>query len=118
MKKYDFEKIFQFIEKNKEEIKTANLGMEEDWFWTAETIFKDGEYLLDLKAKDIKIAGIDSSSWATPTLLIEYKDGKEVKYPSYIGESEGVCPSWLDAGPLSCSCNSRIASIESGEIEQ
>lgn len=72
--KYDYKKAKQFIEQNKENIKCASLGMHEDWWWTAETIFKDGEYKVNLDDKDLKIGCIDGSYWATPVLEVEYKD--------------------------------------------
>lgn len=78
--KYDFKKAKQFIEENKESIESASMGMHEDWFWTAETIFKDGEYLVDLEKEDLKIGGISGSYWATPVLQIEYKDGQSKTY--------------------------------------
>ena len=50
--------------------------MHEDWFWTAETIWKNGKYAVNL-ATVSKIAGISGSSWATPVIKLEYNDGKE-----------------------------------------
>ena len=72
--KYDFKKAKLFIEQNKENIKEAYLGMHEDWFWTAETIFEDGEFKVNLDDKDLSIGGINGSYWATPVLQVEYKD--------------------------------------------
>ena len=54
MRFYDYKKAKQFIEKNKESIKQASLGMHEDWFWTAETIFKDGKYLVDFNDTNLE----------------------------------------------------------------
>jgi hypothetical protein len=85
MAKYDFQKAKRIIEEKKDSIKEASLGMHEDWFWTAITVFEDGEYSIDLDTVE-KIAGIDGSSWATPTLQIEYKDGTEEAVPCYEGE--------------------------------
>jgi len=48
MKYYDFHKAKQLIAENKENIVSASLGMHEDWFWTAETIFEGGEYKKNL----------------------------------------------------------------------
>ena len=44
MKTYDFKKAKQIIEENKENLVSASLGMHEDWFWTAETIYEEGEF--------------------------------------------------------------------------
>ena len=78
--KYDFKKAKQFIEQNKENIKEASLGMHEDWFWTAKTIFEDGKYLVNLDDKDLTIGGISGSYWATPALQVEYKGGEIKTY--------------------------------------
>jgi hypothetical protein len=85
MAKYDFQKAKRIIEEKKDSIKEASLGMHEDWFWTADTVFEDGEHLIDLDTVE-KIAGIDGSYWATPTLQIEYKDGTKEAIPCYEGE--------------------------------
>lgn len=96
MKSYDFAKAKKFIEDNISSINSALLGMDEDWYWTAETIFEDGAFKVDLENPDCFIGGLKSSSWATPTLEIEYKDGIIKKYNCYIGESDGArCPEFL-----------------------
>ena len=91
MKKYDVEKIKNYIEKNRESIKSVYLGMHEDWFWTAEEVFKDGEYTIELN-ENTKIAGILGSTWATPVMQVEFKDGTEKIIACYTGESDGVSP--------------------------
>ena len=48
MKKYDFKKAHDFIEAEKEVLAEATLGMHEDWFWTAETVWENGEYVVNL----------------------------------------------------------------------
>lgn len=82
MKVYDFKKAKELIDGKKDSIKRAILGMIEDWNWTAETIFEDGNYTKDLETID-SIAGIDGSAWATPSLSIEYKDGSEETIDCY-----------------------------------
>lgn len=72
--KYDYKKAKMLIEKEKKNIKEALLGMREDWFWTAEIVFEDDKYVIDLEQKNLTIAGIDGSFWATPVLEITYKD--------------------------------------------
>lgn len=44
MKYYDYKKAKSLIEANKNEITEASLGMHEDWWWTAETVWDNGEY--------------------------------------------------------------------------
>lgn len=48
MKLYDYTKAKRLIEKNKENLISASLGMLEDWLWTSETIFKDGKFIKEL----------------------------------------------------------------------
>lgn len=48
MKTYDYSKAKKIIEENKNNLKSAALGMHEDWLWTAETIFENGNYKKEL----------------------------------------------------------------------
>ena len=48
MKTYDYKKAKEIIENNKENLSEVSLGMHEDWFWTAETVWKQGEYTKSL----------------------------------------------------------------------
>lgn len=91
MKTYDFAKAKQLIEESKDNIETAYLGMSEDWSWTAVAVFKDGEFTMDL-ASQPEIAGIKSSSWATPELRINFKDGNSDEIECFTGESQGSRP--------------------------
>ena len=91
MKKYDFEKVKNYIENNRSNIKSVCLGMHEDWFWTAENVFEDGEYTKKL-GENTTIAGISGSYWATPVMQVEFKDGTEKVIGCYTGESDGVSP--------------------------
>lgn len=78
MKYYNAKFIKDFIEKRKDEIKTVEVGMQEDWNWTSETIFDQKEgfsYPLDSREDNkIVIAGINGSTWATPVMRAIYKD--------------------------------------------
>ncbi|MEN2765733.1 hypothetical protein [Ornithinibacillus xuwenensis] len=110
MKNYDFNKAQQIIEENKENLKKASLGMQEDWFWTADTVFENGEYVLDLNTVEI-IAGISGSRWATPSIRLTYLDDTEEMFTCYQGESESspddvsiICAS----GPLSSEVQKNI----------
>ena len=95
MKKYDYTKALAKIEEQKDTIASASLGMSEDWFWTGEEVFDGTDFVKDLTAPDLEIAGISGSHWATPTLQIRYKSGKELQEPCYTGESTGSRPFWL-----------------------
>lgn len=76
MKTYDFKKTKNLIEKNKANLKSASLGMLEDWFWTTVTVFEDGKYIKEL-TDETTIRGIRGSVWATPTLELVFKDGSK-----------------------------------------
>lgn len=69
MKYYDAKFIKEFIEKNKDEIDCVSCGMKGDWFWTADDVFKNGEFCIWLENKKVKIAGIYGSYWATPVTV-------------------------------------------------
>ena len=88
MKKYDFISAKVYIDTNVANIKEATLGIFEDWFWTASTVYENGEYLKDL-TKLTEIAGISGSGWATPALLILNNDGTEEYFSCFVGESTG-----------------------------
>ena len=111
MKKYDVAKARDLIEAEKEIVAEAILGMHEDWYWTGETIWKDGKYAVNL-ATVTKIAGISGSSWATPVIKLEYNDGKERFLECYKGESSGTKPDFLELGVLSGPVQDSIAPIE------
>lgn len=74
MKVYNYEKAKELIEKYKDkDLKSASLGMKEDWGWTAETIWYNGKFLTKLNKKT-KIAGINKSYWATPVIELDFGD--------------------------------------------
>jgi hypothetical protein len=76
MKQYDIEKARQIVLKNKKQLVRASLGMHEDWYWTANTIWQNGMFTKIL-TDDMDIAGINGSAWATPTLQLIFKDGTD-----------------------------------------
>ena len=117
MKYYDYDKARRIIEAEKEGLDRADLGIHEDWFWTADTIYEDGKYVRDIpsnekalkanekykkmvqdpkltsedrykKSKKFNhlIGGILGSAWATPTILLQYKDGRSIFYECFHGE--------------------------------
>lgn len=91
-KYYDYEKAQQLIKRalrEHPESKSIDLGMEGDWFWTAEQIWsKEDGFLVDLNEKDLKIAGIDCSYWSTPILVIHLGDGLTQSCPCYFEKEE------------------------------
>lgn len=95
MKKYDFAKARDLIEAEKEILAEAMLGMHEDWYWTAETVWENGKYAVNL-ATVAEIAGLCGSSWATPVIKLIYNDGKERFLECYKGESSGTKPDFLE----------------------
>lgn len=111
MKKYDFAKARDLIEAEKEILTEAILGMHEDWFWTGETVWENGEYAVNL-ATVAEIAGISGSSWATPVIKLIYNDGKERFLECYKGESSGTKPDFLELGVLSGPLQDSIEPIE------
>lgn len=112
MKKYDFAKARDFIEAEKEILTEAILGMHEDWFWTGETIWKNGEYTVVDLATVAEIAGICGSRWATPVIKLKYTDGKERFLECYTGESSGTKSEFFQLGVLSGPVQDSIALIE------
>jgi hypothetical protein len=86
MKYYDFEKaketIKSYLKDNRGygKLISASLGMQEDWFWTADTIWENGKF----KRFTGKVAGINRSYWATPTLELEFEDEFSFRTPCYI----------------------------------
>ena len=153
MKKYDYDLAKKIVNKLSEldVLESASMGMHEDWFWTAQTIWEEGNWKVDLlpneeaeamycefeekKKKGLRFfldekdenglsklnpehnkydsclfGGIRGSSWATPVIQIELKDGTEKTFNCYIGQSdsdilERVCQSnsWANgclSGPV------------------
>jgi len=75
---YDWDAIRKFIEEHKDDIVEVDVGMAQDWYWTAETIYANGAYT-DPKYEtehDISVAGVNGSWWATPLLKALHKDGR------------------------------------------
>jgi hypothetical protein len=115
-KKYDYELAKRLIQMKSDVLSTAQLGMEEDWFWTAETVYENGQFQIDL-TEEPEIAGISGSGWATPTILLTYKDGRQEFVDCYTGESNGVRPVWFDLGVLSSPCQDWVESVKVPKLE-
>lgn len=77
MKYYDGQKIQEYIRTHSGELISVEIGMLEDWGWTAEEVWRNGEFLRkDLNERFIEVVGIDGSYWATPTLFAKFSDGR------------------------------------------
>ena len=101
MADYDYAKAKQIIESNADKIESASIGMHEDWLSTAEDVYCDGAFRLDLTNEDLPIGGIKGSYWATPVLELEYKDGSKVTIDCAKGERTGSKPSLSLLGVIS-----------------
>lgn len=141
MKYYDFDKAKKIIEENKGKLVSCSLGMHEDWFWTAETIYEDGKYrrslltneevenlyleyiearknglsLFDKKADKYDvclIGGIRGSNWATPVLELNFTNGESKTINCFIGENDGIKPWFVQGGVLSEPVNKERQSLK------
>ena len=90
MKKYNTNFIKSYIEEHKTEIETATCGMREDWSWTAGQGFENGEFSAkyDWNKEHISVAGISGSTWATPVMEVEFKDGRTEVVNCYEDDGE------------------------------
>lgn len=88
MKSYDFKLAKKIIEEKKNEIEEAALGMQEDCFWTADIVFSDNEFQKNLDEIET-VAGISGSYWATPVLLLNYKNGSQETFECFSGNNQG-----------------------------
>ena len=118
MKHYDLQKAKKIVKENKKLLVSASLGMHEDWFWTANTIFENGAFteLAKGRKKEIKIGGITGSFWATPVIQLELKDGSEkfleCFYETKSEFDEKPKPAFLTMGVLSGPVQDSIPPIE------
>lgn len=97
MKNYNATFIKNYIKEHKAEIETVTCGMREDWSWTAETVFKNGELSSDYdwNKKTISVAGISGSTWATPVMEVEFKDGRTEIVDCYEDDGERTSQSQI-----------------------
>lgn len=85
MRKFDYKKIEKIIAENKDGLKEASIGMFEDFFWTAEIIWENGKYIEDIYS----FSHLQESYWATPVILLRFKDKEPRVAEAFIGEKEG-----------------------------
>lgn len=101
MADYDYKLAKKTIQKYSVVLESAQLGMAEDWYWTAKTVYENQVFVINLDVEP-KIAGIKGSSWATPTLLLSFKDGTERWLDCYTGMTDIESkPVWFELGVLS-----------------
>ena len=111
MSAYDFNLAKKTIQKYSDLLEKATMGMVEDWFWTAETVYKGGVFQVDMDDEKLTLGGINSSSWATPTLQLLFKDGTVKFLDCYTGITDlDKRPDWLELGCLSQPCQDEVDS--------
>lgn len=88
MKKYSTNFIKNYIEEHKLDIDYVECGMQEDWLWTCETVYKKGEFVdgYDWQSKHLSVNGISGSSWATPVMRVNFKDGNTEIIECYVDD--------------------------------
>jgi hypothetical protein len=94
MKRYDKKAILKFTEANKDDIKKVYAGMAEDWKWTYATMYNaDEDYIYpDLLTDEeyLEICGINGSIWATPTLVVVWRNNTITKHDCYKDDSKDI----------------------------
>lgn len=77
---YDFSKARKLILEHEGSAQKAYLGMAEDWSATSELVWDKATKFSWSGWWNFLVAGIDSSSWATPTLIIEMEDDTYLEF--------------------------------------
>jgi hypothetical protein len=77
MKYYDAERIYEYIQANKEKIDRIDLGIMEDWIATNQRIYANGQLLIEFPraGKKLAIRSAHGSEWGTPVMRVVLKDG-------------------------------------------
>jgi hypothetical protein len=113
VKKYDFKLARKIIEtyKGLNVLEEASLGLHEDWFWTSETVWREGSYIhpiptnideihdeyvkkrnegMSILSEEFEkygenfIGGLIGSTWATPVIQLNLIDGTIGTFRCYI----------------------------------
>ena len=84
---YDYTRVISTVYNHREIIDTVSLAMREDEYWTYETVYENGEFVEGFGEEGYEVAGIASSFWATPIMIIVFKDGS-LKYEECWYEGE------------------------------
>jgi len=89
MKNYDFKLARTIIEKftSLTEVESVSMGMQEDWFWTADTVWENGEFKKPLN-EETEIGGIQGSGWATPVIQVDLVNGESHVFNCYQTDGE------------------------------
>lgn len=85
MKYYDFKKAKKIIKdtlKKSKNLASASLCMIEDQGYTSEEIWRDNKFTKKFLAED-EVAGILGSHWATPTLVLYFKNDTEKHFSCF-----------------------------------
>lgn len=95
MKDYNTAFIKQYIKEHKDEIESVDCGMREDWFWTACTVYEDGQFSddYDWGSKSIRVAGICGSVWATPVMSVHLKNGDDRIVECFLSDGNSAAAS-------------------------
>lgn len=96
MRNYDYKKAKRIILENADKLESASLGMHEDWFWTAETIWDDGEFKVNLDEEGLKLVGINGSPWGTPVLELIPKEGHTKNIHCFEGKRDFPMPEHMN----------------------
>jgi hypothetical protein len=68
----DWNKVKEFIEENKENLISVSAGLAEDWGWTSGEVWNNEKGYIPREDTYVYAC----SSWATPSIEVEYKDGE------------------------------------------
>ena len=108
MKKLSYKKVSKLLKYyRKRGLIEASVGLFEDWFWTAGTIFAGYKI-----KRDYNKNAYTSSVWATPVLMLEFKNGKTLIFECSKGKSKPLENPFIGAmGTLSKPMQERLEGI-------
>jgi hypothetical protein len=95
MKYYDAERIYKYIQINKEKIDRIDLGIMEDWMATNQRISANGQLLIEFPraGKKLAIRSTHGSEWGTPVMRVVLKDGAVNVLNAYKSSGKEISPS-------------------------
>ena len=86
MKKYDFKRARKIINVLDNDLLRADMGIDHDWFCTAETVWSVGKgYVVNL-SRIKELGGLQGSMRGTPKLKLILKDWSEIMIDCYTRE--------------------------------
>jgi hypothetical protein len=83
-KRYNIYLLLYFILKYNKKIDYIDMGIIEDWVWTAATVYRRGKLLIPFTLKPIVINGIKGSTWGTPFIRIHLINGGAIDKECYL----------------------------------